>query len=176
MSINDIIDQLDNVALADSCCSCFCPNQNLFSLSCHHKLCKECAERACIDGQGSICPSCRSELTVTLDKLLNKSKSDLDPIAATYSIDFSIPQYCYSGQHGNWWLYSMNINGEINACQEDTCDITINGGTYVIDLEKLIQHPEGQPQKKRYLKVCNIKTKKDLAKYKIVGIAGRLFI
>lgn len=69
-------------------------------------------------------------------------------------------------------------NGENDGINKNTVEIIINmngsNKIYVINFDKQIQYPKNTPHYKRKIFTFTLKSKRDLEKNKIIGVAGQL--
>lgn len=192
--IDNLLDDLDDTDVANSCAMCQTTQSYLFETSCYHSICVNCVSLNVAAKKYKTCPYCKNQLGSDLKTLLDiyTDNIKLEKLSKDFNICIGDVLWAYNGNNCNW-LYSKDNCDKINLCYDNSnrsddnsdsddndnstmeLDIDVGGRneTYVIDFVAKRQY-----QKNNYSKFRNILSFKftdaaDLKKYRIIGVAGK---
>lgn len=182
-NIDELINQIDTID-PEQCCYCH-SNTNfstMLTLSCSHQLCLCCTEELVNQNNINQCPTCHINLITPISQLFS---NPLIKLEYHHNILPNEMVWAYKGQNHNW-LYTKDISDQIEEAykifDEDDSQSKINiiiktngvDQIYVVDFSSMAQYPKKFPHKKRNIFPFMLKSKKDLDKNRIIGVAGNL--
>lgn len=188
-NIDSLLDQMDD-ATTNNCCQCLCNSNYLLKLSCDHSICLDCSNHLIESNSTTNCPQCRTILVKRIDVFFAEYMTNpIIKLAHYHKINIGDMVWAYKG-NGHHWLYSKEHCDQIEGAFEqfdetdtsdgelDELEITININDqpeiYVIDFQAMEQYQKNAPHKRRGVFSFELKSKKDLTKNKIIGVAGSL--